>query len=123
MSPWKRLTWPGKTPRPRGATGIQALHHSFDPRGFLAAVAFYGGREDQPRADERGAYGYLYENGRLGRWTRATALAADGKPIALVPTGEATWEREDDDTPEGKNERYYDADRQPMLPLDFVSGA
>jgi hypothetical protein len=103
----------GATPRHREGTRITMVRRDFDSRGFVSRERFFG-PTGRPRPNQEGAYGYAYENGRLGRWIRRTVLAADEKPGAH-DAGDSMWERDDDDTPLGRDERYFDVERHPML--------
>lgn len=102
----------GTTPRSRGNTRITTVRRELDDRGLVTRETYFG-LTGRPRADDDGAYGRIFVNGRIGRPIRVTILGADGKPAA-DSSGRGSIQRSDDDTPDGSETRVFDVDGKPM---------
>jgi serine/threonine-protein kinase len=101
----------GTTPRPDGATQITSLVREYDAAGLVSRETYLG-PTGKPRANPDGAFGLSFEHGKVGRWTRARVLAADGNP-GTDRRGIALRVRTDDDTPEGLEESTFGSDDRP----------
>jgi serine/threonine protein kinase len=105
----------GTTPRRRGESHVTTIKRELDGAGLVVRETYLGA-SGRPRADEDGAYGRAFVNGRRGRPIRVTILAADGKPGADA-SGRGIIQRTDDDTPDGAESRVFDVDGKPMTVL------
>ena len=105
----------GVTPRRRGDSHITTIKRELDASGLVTRETYFGA-SGRPRADEDGAYGRAFVNGRRGRPIRVTILAADGKPGADA-AGRGSIQRSDDDTPDGAETRIFDVLGKPMTVL------
>jgi serine/threonine protein kinase len=105
----------GMTPRRRAESHITTIVRELDGVGLVTRETYLGA-SGRPRADEDGAYGHAFVNGRRGRPVRTTILASDGKPGADA-SGRGIIQRSDDDSPDGAETRVFDVDGKPMTVL------
>jgi tRNA A-37 threonylcarbamoyl transferase component Bud32 len=103
----------GVSPRTISGTAITTIRREFDGRGLVARETYFG-PTGRPRADSDGRYGVAFEHGRMGRPTRAQSLGADGQPAAAT-NGIAVEVQSDDETPYGRDRKYFDLDGHPAL--------